>query len=373
MTGRRETSVCHLLVGLNRGGAERLLVEILPRMTAHGVRPFVLALKGWGPVGDELRAHDIEVEALGGRGKSDPRPVLRLLGRLRRRPPAVLHAHLTRAVMAAGWAARVAGVPLVAHFHSLAGNRPSWHDRIEGAAARRARARVAVSRAVAADRAARFALPAVAFQVIPNGIETGRFVSVPGPLPAPGHPLMIGFLGRLLREAKGLDVLLDAMALVPGAGGGEIRLEIAGGPPEAVDALDHEVRARGLAGRVRLLGEVADAAEVLARWAAVVLPSRREGFGLALIEAMAAGRPVVASRVGGIPEVVEDGATGLLVPPDEPAALAAALRTLDADRSRLAEMGRAAGLRARRLFDARRTAQAWAGVAGRAAVSEETA
>jgi hypothetical protein len=79
--------VVHLLVGLTRGGAEGLLVDVLPRLQRHGLVPSVLALKGWGPVGDDLQRAGIPVTALGGRGKGDPRPVLRLLAELRRRPP----------------------------------------------------------------------------------------------------------------------------------------------------------------------------------------------------------------------------------------------------------------------------------------------
>ena len=215
MSRSGEISVCHLLVGLTRGGAERLLVEVLPHLPAHDIRPTVLALKDWGPVGEDLRSRGIEVDALGGKGKGDPRPVLRLVSRLRRQRPVVLHAHLARAVMAGWWAARSAGVPLVAHFHSLAGKRPAWQDRLEGVAARRARARVAVSAAVAADRAYRFNLPVDAFQVIHNGIDTSRFAALPAP--APSRPVF-GFLGRLPVREKGLDTLLAAAERLERAG-----------------------------------------------------------------------------------------------------------------------------------------------------------
>jgi len=366
MSRSGEIPVCHLLVGLTRGGAERLLVEVLPHLPAQGIRPTVLALKDWGPVGEDLKARGIEVDALGGKGKGDPRPVLRLVSRLRRQRPVVLHAHLARAVMAGWWAARSAGVPLVAHFHSLAGGRPAWQDRLEGVAARRAGARVAVSAAVAADRAQRFQLPVDAFQVIHNGIDTGRFAALPEP--ATDRPVF-GFLGRLPVREKGLDTLLAAAERLESSGAAWPAIEIAGGPPEAAAELRRQVARSGLENRVRVLGEVGDVMALLARWSALVMPSRSEGFGLALVEAMAAGRPVVACRTGGIPEVVDDGDTGILVPPEDPAALAEAMARLAADPAGLLRLGASARRVACRRFDAGETAAAWARVA-RAATLE---
>lgn len=356
--GRRE--VWHLLVGLTRGGAETLLVHVLPYLREHGQEPRVLALKGWGPVGDDLEAAGIQVTALGGRGKRDPRPVWRLLRSLREHPPYRLHAHLTRAVLAAGWAGRGTGVPLVTHFHSLAGRRPRWQDRLEGAVARRASARVAVSAAVAADRAHLFNMPDSRFQVIPNGIRTQALAEIHDLKEDAGGEVVAGFLGRLQIEDKGLDLLLLALARLGEAA--KIRLEIAGGPPEKAESLRVRAADLGLADRVRFLGEVADAATALARWDLLVLPSRREGFGLVLVEAMAAGRPVVASRAGGIPEVVEDGVTGLLVPTEDVQALAEALHRMAASPGERARMGRQARHVAGGRFSAAGTAAAWASV-----------
>ncbi|MFQ5669636.1 MAG: glycosyltransferase [Acidobacteriota bacterium] len=360
-------AVWHLLVGLTRGGAERLVADVLPHLGEHGMRPQVLVLKGWGPMGREFRQADIPVEVLGGRGSGDPRPVVKLLARLRRERPALLHAHLTRAVLAGGWAARWARIPLIVHFHSLAGERPFWHDRFEGAITRQAVARVAVSEAVAADRAGRLHLPRHDFQVVPNGIAMQRFLEVPAPDSAAGRPLVAGFLGRLLVREKGLDVLLDAAARLrddPHAGR-RIHFEIAGGPEAMAAVLRGEIQRRGLGGRVALLGEVPDPVSALARWDLAVLPSRSEGFGLVLVEAMAAGRPVVASRTGGIPEVVQDSPGGVLVPPGDSRALARALADLAGAPETLGAMGRAAREHVRERFDAVHTARGWARLARR--------
>jgi glycosyltransferase involved in cell wall biosynthesis len=144
----------------------------------------------------------------------------------------------------------------------------------------------------------------------------------------------IGTTVRLDRQ-KGLDVLLRALADVPG-----VDVEIVGDGPEraTLEALAREV---GVDDRVTFAGWSENAREWLGRWDAFVLPSRFEGLPLAILDAMLAELPVVASDVGSIGEAVADGRTGLLVPPDDPAALAGALRDVLADRERGRRMGRA--------------------------------
>jgi glycosyltransferase involved in cell wall biosynthesis len=175
-------------------------------------------------------------------------------------------------------------------------------------------------------------VPAASVDVVRNGVDTDRFRPSPGgPHDGPHDgPLRVVWLG-LMVPVKRLDVLLAALRDVPDvtavlAGDGPLRAEV-------------ERDARGLP--VELPGFVADPAPLLAGADAFVLPSAAENCPLALLQAMASGLPVVASRVGGIPEVVNDGTTGLLVPPGEPAPLAAALRSL-ADPALRARLGGAA-------------------------------
>jgi glycosyltransferase involved in cell wall biosynthesis len=155
---------------------------------------------------------------------------------------------------------------------------------------------------------------------------------------------LIGTLARLVPQ-KGLDVLLEAFARVPPPA----RLVIAG-----AGTLRPVLEARAvmpdLVGRVAFLGPRADSAAVMAALDLFVLPSRWEGFGLVLLEAMAAGRAIVASRVSAIPEVVAEGETALLVPPDDPGALAAAIVALLDDPARRQAMGAAGRARVRQEF-----------------------
>jgi glycosyltransferase involved in cell wall biosynthesis len=145
---------------------------------------------------------------------------------------------------------------------------------------------------------------------------------VPVPLPPPPPPLRLAGVGRLVPE-KGWDVLLAAAAILRDAGV-EVEVDLVGDGPE-------RARLQALAGRgVRFHGGLAPAAaqRVVAGAHAVVVPSRREGLGLVALEALALGRPVVASRVGGLVEAVDDGDDGALVAADDPPALAAAVRAL---------------------------------------------
>ncbi|MEO0913564.1 MAG: glycosyltransferase family 4 protein, partial [Pseudomonadota bacterium] len=147
-------------------------------------------------------------------------------------------------------------------------------------------------------------------------------------------PLRALFIGRLA-AVKGVPVLLEALRDVP-----EVALTLIGDGPERA-ALEAE--AGPLGDRVTFLGyrSQAEVAEALAEVDLLVLPSFAEGVPVVLMEAMAAGLPVISSRVAGIPELVEDGVSGLLLPPGDAAALAEALRALAADPARRAAMGAA--------------------------------
>ncbi len=142
-------------------------------------------------------------------------------------------------------------------------------------------------------------------------------------------------VGRL-EPRKGVDRAIEALATVPGA-----RLDILGIGEERAP-LEAKARALGVADRVSFLGYMKDARPILARAHAALCSSRSEGLGIALLEAMAMGVPVVGFAVGGVPEIVADGTTGLLCRPDDVAALGATMREALASGARLAEMGDAA-------------------------------
>jgi D-inositol-3-phosphate glycosyltransferase len=269
--------------------------------------------------------------------------------------PDVVHAHFWMSGMVAVSAAAPLDVPVVQTFHALG----SVKRRHQGADDTSPPGRVAAERAVAArvDRViatctdevfelARLGAPRRRATVVPCGVDTAAF-SPEGPVAPRTETPRLVVLGRLVRR-KGVDEVITALRRLPG-----VELLVAGGPAGATEhsaALEADPDARrlrqaaasaGVADRVRLLGAVGrqDVPALLRSADAVVCVPWYEPFGIVPLEAMACGRPVVASAVGGIQDTVVDQVTGLLVPPRRPDALAAALRTMLATPTRALAYG----------------------------------
>ncbi len=206
--------------------------------------------------------------------------------------------------------------------------------------------------------------------VIHNAVDTVRFApgavdgaSVRAQLGLPAEARLIVTVTRISPE-KGVDDLLDAAAcLLPGLP--DCHLAVVGGPLEGsyfTSAIASRLQAAALQGRVHFPGYAEDPRPWLAAADVVVVPSHMESFGRVNLEAMAMGRPVVATRVGGIPEVVEEGHTGLLVPARDPTALAEAVEALLRDAEQRTRFGEAGRARAVKHFSAETCARAIADV-----------
>ena len=219
------------------------------------------------------------------------------------------------------------------------------HSRLSAAVSRwffeRASAVVAVSAEMARSLEERAGLAPGSVLTVYNGVEAGSAIADR----EPGGAITVCCAGRLSHE-KGFDVALRALAELEG-----VFLHLVGDGPDR-KALEELAAELGLEGRVRFEGWVQDVRPALERCDVFVAPSRREAFGMAVAEAMAAGLPVVASAVGGLPELVVHGETGLLVPPDDPRALAGAVCTLVKDPASARRMGRAGRERVLRHFGA---------------------
>jgi glycogen(starch) synthase len=191
--------------------------------------------------------------------------------------------------------------------------------------------------------------------VVLNGLDPAD-PAEPGP-PPEGPPVLLTS-GRVVFD-KGFDLAIEAFARVVEAFP-EARLVVAGDGTE-VGALRARAAELGVGERVEFRGWVSPhaVASLVAEASVVVVPSRLEGFGLVALEAAHGARPVVATRVGGLPEVVADGETGLLVEPEDPSGLAAAILALLHAPEDILRMGRAARTRALELFSARRHAGEW--------------
>jgi len=351
--------ILHLRTSGGVYGAERVILALAAEQRRQGHDATVLCVDppGASAFASALRTAGVPARHLAVPGGADPGAARALLAAVRDASPEVLHSHgyKTDVLLAAlrPLALRPPLPPLVATNHNWTGATPALrvYERLD-ALALRAFARVAaVSRASRAEMLARGLRPD-RVAVVPNGIalpgaapdrERAR-AALARLVPEPGRSPVVGYLGRLSAE-KGVLELAEALAS-PLLGG--VRAVLVGDGPLRAE-VEAALAARGLTGRAHLLGWRDDATALLPAFDALVLPSWREGVPLAALEAFAAGVPLVASRVGGMPDVVREGETGLLVPPRDPAALAAALASLlaDAGRRRALATAAAADLRAR--------------------------
>lgn len=331
-------TVLHVLATaqLEAASLSRIALAAARATAAHGYRTQVVFMGGEGPLIDRLRAAGVPAESVYWGRARNVRGNIRVWRYLRRLAPDIVHQHFGSEYLRG--LIRAAGVRrIVAHFHDHGTERE--HGGTVPHSTLFADAAIATSHSVKTLLRGRAAAEVIYPGIVPVPDE-------PGPRLA-GRPLVIGALSRLA-EVKGYIHLVRAMpavlARVPQA-----RLEIAGEGPEAA-ALAREAAQLGISDSVSLLGWRDDLAPLFASWRVFAAPSLMEGFGLSILEAAMHGLPIVASRVGGIPELIEDGVSGFLVPPADPAALAAKLIECLVVTPRAARLGEEAAQRARTAF-----------------------
>ncbi len=338
-----------LVIGqLTYGGAESQLFELaraLAAKAAPAAGPVVYCLSASSePFGSRLRDAGVKLEVLPSRGSFDLSRVMALRRALRDDGISVVHAFLFLASGYAYLATRARrGVRLVTSARNCK-PEPNPLRRAVLRAAFRASARV-LCNSKEMERYARsyYGAPEGRTVVVLNGVDTGRF-----DLPHREHSgIRIGTVGRIEKQ-KNLGVFLDAAALVL-AERPDARFEIVGDGSLRTH-FEAEVEKRGLRGIVSLPGTRGDVPSFYAGLDQFWLTSDYEGTPNVVLEALASGLPVVATRVGGTPEVVEDGVTGMLVDAGDPVSVAAASLALARDPERSAEMGRRAAVSARERF-----------------------
>jgi glycosyltransferase involved in cell wall biosynthesis len=284
----------------------------------------------------------------------DVRAVVALLRRFRRDRPALVHTHTSKAGFVGRLAARLARVPAVIHqphghiFYGYYGRAvTAFYVALERVAARWSDRMVTLTDREIEEHLALGIGRRPQFVTVPSGVPTAelrarapRRAAARLALGLPGDAFVVAALGRLV-PVKGFDLLVDAMPALLAAVPGALALIVGDGPEET--ALAARAADLGVGARVRLPGPSGDVAAVLAAADVLAAPSRNEGMGRSLVEAMALGLPVVGAAVGGIPSVVGDDEAGRLVPPDDAPALAAALVELGRDarvRAKLAVVAR---------------------------------
>ena len=349
--------VAHLVLSLDLGGLERVVLELVREARESGRRADVVCLDRPGLLAPR-------VEDLGGRVRCIARrpgerlgTIGRLKAALRELRPDVVHSHQIGALLYGGPAARAAGVPLTVHTEHGKHYSGRLRTRLVGRLAGRFAARFfCVSADIAAEALSSRIVPRRKVHVIPNGIETSRFLggddggSLRRSLAIPPDVPVIGTVGRL-GEIKRQDLLIRAFGRVRSRKPDVHLLLVGDGPLR--EELGELATALGLDGSVHFAGYQPEPERYLRVMDVFALTSRSEGMPLAVLEAWATGIPVVATRVGGLPELIEEGRTGVLIEPDDEAGLAEALCDLVLDRDRARQLGEAGSRQVRSRFDSR--------------------
>ncbi len=349
-----------LISGLATAGAERVTVNFLRRLhgTEHHVDVCTVTNRHDGPLAQELEYSGVARYDLGARSLADAGAFARLFGLLQCVRPDIIHAHGQDAAILASVARLVTSRPLVITRHVMDEPRKSLRDMLRARmtlwALGRADSVIAVSEATAARLTEIAGLPRSRIRVIPNGIELesfgaleleefgsqlrkklgfdsyNRVVLLPAALRnGKGHEVFFAALPRLLQHISSLRII------VAGSGDREFKLREC---------------AKSFGDCVLFLGEYLKMPQLYRASDLVVLPSHSEALPTALIEAAASRRPVVATRVGGTAEVVDENRTGMLVRTDDPEALANAIIEMFKDPERLKTFGSAARIHAEEKF-----------------------
>lgn len=323
----------------SRGGEEKHVIDLATYLSVKPGVELFLAVPASSP-------WSAEIGSLPGKtvldtrysSKADLASILRLIRYLRRYRFDVVHVHGARA----GWLVRLAAIlvgyrRVIWSMHLLirdhVSRQPSWTKGVYFAIERFLNRRTARIIAVSEDLRRGVlgtdpALDAATVITVANGISDPQPCE-PALLPFPrtGSGLVCAAVGKLQHE-KGHDVLIEAVALIPDA---ERPIAMIVGEGMLRGSLESRIRESGLESHVHLLGFQNNVIGLLTTADIYVMPSRYEGLPIALLEAMALGKPIVATAVNGIPEAIRDGENGLLVPSEDPAALAEALRRLGRD------------------------------------------
>jgi glycosyltransferase involved in cell wall biosynthesis len=338
------TEILHLQKVAGISGSEAHLLALLPRLRDRGWNVRMLMLHEHEPgaqrFADELRRRGIPLDAIPIRADVDPLAFVRLATYLARRRPAILHTHLVHGDVYGQVAGTLARVPVrISTKHGFNEFREVRYFGLgDRAVASLAHVHIAISRGLARYLEEVEGFDGGSFEIVhygiePNGepkpyrVEVPRLLCVGRLIPIKGHVVLLRAFAEARRQVPGLE------------------LEIAGrGPLEpALRALAREL---GITSAVRFLGYVAPIQTAIERAGIVVVPSMGEGFGMVALEAMERSRPVIAAEIGGLGELVEDGVTGVLVPPGEAEPLRDAIVRLARDLGRAAQMGDAGRRRA---------------------------
>lgn len=343
----RPWHVAHVIGTLGIGGAERQLVNYLLAADRAEFRHTALCLTREGPLAAAVRAAGVPVAVLPMRTRAIGRDLPRLAAWMRRHDVAVVHAHMHYAALWGRLGAMIAGIPVrVVTEHG----RELWKNRLQVGLdrwlARHTCRHIAVSEDGLRLRIAREKVAPDRIVLIPNGVDLPALADggagrrrVRAELGLADSQPVVGTVGRVV-PPKGYEHLLAALVTLR-ARFPSLRWLLVGDGPDLPGLLAAAERA-GMRGDLLAVGLRSDIGDLLAAMDVFVMSSVREGLPVALLEAMAAGRPIVVTDVGGMPDAIAHGHNGLVVPPADPAALAEAIGGLLANPDAAARLAAAA-------------------------------
>jgi sugar transferase (PEP-CTERM/EpsH1 system associated) len=336
-------NVLHLCESSDTGGAESVLISLVEGLDKNRYRSVVCLLSdGWLKV--ELEKRRIETVVIPQPHSFDFLWLFRVYRLLKDRGIHIMHSHEFATNVYASVLSGVTGIPVIttAHGKNYYGDR--WRRRLAYRFVARQAVMVAVSDDLKQFLARRVGIPPGNIRVVHNGIDFSRFAVQEGnhavreELGISADQRVIGTVGNLF-AVKGQTYLLRACQAVASAFPNFVLL--VAGEGEQLGPLEKEASDLGIAGKVKFLGFRDDVPSLLHAMEVFILPSLSEGLPLSILEALALQKPVVATNVGGIPEIVEDGVTGYLVPPRNPEALADRILLLLRDPQTAAKFGQA--------------------------------
>jgi len=317
-------SVLHVINGEHYAGAERVQDLLATRLQDFGYAVGFATLKP-GRFAAQRDSQTAPLHALSMRNRFDLRPAFALARLVKAHEYRLIHTHTPRAALVGRLAAELTGVPLVHHLHSPTGTdtthrlRNQLNAAVERWGFARARRVIAVSDSLA-DYGQLQGIPRERLQVIPNGVPAVGSSAV---RPLSGNCCVLGCVA-LFRQRKGLEILLEALAQLRSQGRNVTLRAVGSFETEAYErTIRQQVDRLKLEDRIQWVGFSSNVGAELARMDLFVLPSLfGEGMPMVILEAMAAGVPVVASRVEGVPQVIRNGLDGLLAEPGDPHDLA---------------------------------------------------
>jgi sugar transferase (PEP-CTERM/EpsH1 system associated) len=328
--------VVHLIYRLDFGGLETLVAECVNRMPADRYRHAIVCLTDYTEFAKKITKPGVEIHALHKAPGQSPGTHFALWKLLRKLQPTILHTYNLSSIEY-NVVALLAGVPVRVHAeHGREATDPEGKNRKHNLLRRLLIPFIDVYIPVSADLQrwlkTEIGVPDKKNLLVNNGVDTTGFESgnegfmQRQPLPFSTDCFVIGTVGRaqaVKNHASLIDAFVHLLSLLPSERA-RLRLAIVGDGPE-LPAIREKVSAAGIADLVWLPGARTDIADIMRGFSLFVLSSIAEGTPVTILEAMSTGLPVVATRVGGIPEVVVDGQTGTVVPSGDPTAMAAAL------------------------------------------------